>query len=151
MKKIVWCFLAFAFPFMGVAADGNLGSEYRYELTCYQKYVEAFERRGATGVKDGTYKDVIVTLRKGSMADCFYGKVTVKNGEIDVREIYLMFEDGTHEKIVRKYRYPDQSITIDNGMSKTMVTVDEELINVLFVENIKPKKKAYSRAPDPDF
>lgn len=121
------------------------------QITCYQKYAEVFEKRGADDVEDGTYNDVIITFRKGSMADCFYGKVNVKNGNIVTSEMYLKFEDDSYEKIERKFRYPDQTIAIINGMSRTMVTVDDELIDVLFTKKIKPKKKSYVKAADPDF
>lgn len=121
------------------------------QLSCYQKYATVFEKRGAYKVTDGVYDDVIITFRKGSMADCFYGKVTVKNGNINIYEMYLKLEGNTFEKIHRKFRYPDQVIDVQNGMSRTMITVDDELITVLFVKKIKPKKKAYLKAPDPNF
>jgi len=119
--------------------------------SCYQKYAAAFEKRGAHNVEDGVYDDVIITFRKGSMADCLYGKVKVKNEKINIHEMYLKFEDNSYEKIRRQYRFPDQEITIINGMSKTMVTIEDELITILFVKKIKPKKKSYIKAPDPDF
>ncbi|MCB9360604.1 MAG: hypothetical protein H6587_08465 [Flavobacteriales bacterium] len=121
------------------------------QITCYQKYAEVFEKRGAEDVEDGTYDNVIITFRKGSMADCFMGKVTVRGGAIDPNEMYLKFIDDEYEKVVRKYRYPDQVVKIINGMSRTMVTSDDELIDVLFTKKIKPKKKSYVRAADPDF
>jgi len=121
------------------------------QITCYQKYAEVFEKRGAYDVEDGTYDDVIITFRKGSMADCFYGKVIVQKGAIVTNSMQLKFVDDSYEKVVRKFRYPDQVITIINGMSRTMVTVEDELIDVLFTKKIKPKKKAYVKAADPDF
>jgi hypothetical protein len=65
--------------------------------------------------------------------------------------MYLKFEDNTFEKIKRKYRYPEEEVTVEGGMSRTMVTVDDELITVLFVKSIRPKKKAYVKAIEPDF
>ena len=121
------------------------------KVDCHQKYAQVFEKRGATPVENGIYDDVIITFRKGSMADCFYGKVKVQQGKINTYEMYLKFEDNTFEKINRKFRYPDQTIDITNGMSRTMITVDDELITILFVKKIKPKKKSYSKAPDPNF
>ena len=119
--------------------------------TCYQKYAAVFEKRGAYEIDDGIYDDVIVTFRKGSMADCFYGKVQVKGGNINIYEMYLKIEDDTYEKIHRKYRYPDQAVEVKNGMSKTMITIEDELITILFIKKIRPKKKSYIKAPDPDF
>ncbi len=121
------------------------------KLDCHQKYAKVFEKRGAFPVEDGIYDNVIITFRKGSMADCFYGKVQVLNGKVNTYEMYLKFEDNTYEKIKRKYRYPEEDVTIEGGMSRTMVTVDDELITVLFIKSIRPKKKNYVKAGDPDF
>lgn len=119
--------------------------------SCYHKYAKVFEKRGAYEVPDGVYKNVIITLRKGTMADCFYGKATVKNGNVDYNNLYLTFEDGTFEKLEYKFRYQTKEIKIINGISNVILTEDEQLINVLFVKKIKPKKKKYKKAAEPDF
>lgn len=118
--------------------------------TCYQKYAKVFEVRGANEINDGTYDDVIITIRKGSFADCFVGKVKVSGGLIVKNSMQLSFVDGSFEPFDRSFKH-DEPITILNGISKTLVTKDEELVNVMFVGAIKPKKKAFKRAPDPDF
>ena len=118
--------------------------------TCYQKYAQVFEVRGANSVEDGVYDDVIVTIRKGSFADCFLGKAEVRGGNVNTKSIQLSFVDDTFEEFNRSYKY-DEPIGIVNGISKTMVTKDEELVNVMFVGSIKPKKKALKRAPEPSF
>lgn len=146
MKKIIFSLLFASFTAIGYSQSNDDA-----QITCYQKYAEIFEKRGANEVVDGTYDDVIITFRKGSMADCFYGKVIVKDGKINTDELFLKFEDNTFERVVRKYRNPDQVITIINGMSRTIVTVDDELIDILFVKKIKPKKKNYVKAADPTF
>jgi hypothetical protein len=140
MKYIVSALLTLSTTFL--CAQG--------EPTCYQQYAKVFEVRGADEVKDGTHNDVIITIRKGSFADCFVGKVKVHNGIIDPNSIALSFVDNSYEPFRRSYKYEDP-MTIVNGISKTMVTNDEELINVMFVDAIKPKRKAYKRAPDPTF
>jgi len=146
MKKILLSLLTII-----TISSINAQTKDEAQTTCYQKYAEVFEKRGAEDVDDGVYDNVIITFRKGSMADCFYGKVTVKNGAINTGEMYLKFVDDAYEKIERKFRYPNQVVKIINGMSGTMVTVDDELIDVLFTKKIKPKKKSYVRASDPDF
>lgn len=148
MKKIILSVLIFCTSTIIFAQEKETEET---DQTCYQKYAAIFEKRGATEVADGIYNDVIISFRKGSMAECYYGKVEVRNQKININEMYLRFEDNTYEKVVRKYRYPDQSIDINNGMSRTMITVDDELITILFVKKIKPKKKSYSKAPDPNF
>jgi hypothetical protein len=118
--------------------------------TCYQKYAKVFEIRGANSVSDGTHDNIILTIRKGSFADCFIGKVKVNSGAIDLNSIYLSYVDDSFEPFRRSYKSVE-AVTIINGMSKTMITEDDELINVMFVDAIKPKKKALKKAPEPDF
>ena len=40
-------------------------------------------------------------------------------------------------------------MTIVNGISLTMLTMDDDLINVIFPKTLKPKKVGYTSAPDP--
>lgn len=133
---------------LALIISANLSAQ--SDQTCFQKYAKVFELRGADPVIDGVYKDVIVTIRKGSFADCFVGKVTVKDGAIDPNSIALSFVDNTFEPLRRSYKDSDV-VNIINGMSKTMLTNDEELINIMFVSAIKPKKKAFKKAPEPSF
>ena len=120
------------------------------KITCHQKYAEVFEKRGANPVEDGVYDNVIITFRKGSLADCFYGKVHVIKGKVNTLDMHLKFADDSYERIQRKFRYPDEDVTIEGGMSRVMVTEDDELITILFIKNIRPKKKAYMKATEPD-
>ena len=81
-------------------------------------------------IEDGTYDDVIIALRQGTMADCFYGKVTVKEGNVDYKNMYLTFEDGTYEKLENKFRYQAKPIKIINGISTVILTEEDQLINL---------------------
>ena len=128
----------------------SLFSTAQESATCYQKYAKVFEIRGANEVADGTYDDVIITVRKGKFADCFLGKVSVKDGKIIESSIQLSYVDDSFEPLARSYKY-EEPITIVEGISKTLLTNDEELINILFVSSIKAKKKALKRAPEPSF
>lgn len=125
-------------------------NSYSQTQTCYQKYAQVFELRGANPIEDGTHENVIVTIRKGSFADCFVGKVKVVNGVIQMNTLQLSYVDDSYEPFRRSYKSTD-AVSIINGMSKTMITEDDELINVLFVGAIKAKKKAYKKAPEPMF
>lgn len=119
------------------------------DRNCYDKYADKFQERGAFEVEDGWYENVIITFRKDDHAECLFGKVKVENGAVTV--IYLKYADGTYEEnpIKKKYKHEDPA-TIVNGISKTKITEDNELINVIFVKSIKPPKKKYSEAPNPD-
>lgn len=62
--------------------------------------------------------------------------------------MFIKKEDNSYEEVKKKLRY-DVPITITNGMSKTMLTLEDELINVLFIKKIKPKKAGFEKAPEP--
>lgn len=116
------------------------------ESNCYLKWAQKFEERGADEVTDGVYTDVIITFRNGSEAQCFNGKCEVKEGKVIA--MYIKLENGTYELVKKKLRY-EFPVTITNGISKTILTVDDELINVMFIKKIKPKKAGPEVAPDP--
>ena len=145
MRKFLLC-IAVLIAFSSAKAQPK-----EKKTTCHQKYAQVFEKRGANPVEDGVYDNVIITFRKGSLADCFYGKVNVIKGKINTLDMHLKFADDSYERIQRQFRYPDEDVTIEGGMSRTMVTEDDELITILFIKNIRPKKKAYMKAADPDF
>ena len=111
---------------------------------CYTHYYEVFQERGAYKVTDGLHAQVIVTIRNTTEINCFMGKANVKNGVVE--NIQLMLEDDTYEKLNVKFKN-DYPITIHNGVSRAQITVDDEIINVMFIKKIKPKKKNYKKAP----
>lgn len=118
------------------------------ELNCYNKWSVKFEERGAEDIKDGSYTDVIITFRQAAKADCYNGKADVKDGKIV--GFYLILDDGTYDKVQKVWKNnSDKDVEIINGISRTMITVHNELINVLWPNKLKPKKAAPKRAPDP--
>ena len=108
------------------------------ELNCYNKWAAKFEDRGAEDVKDGVYEDVIVTVRQGAKATCHNGKAEVRNGKLI--KFYLLLSDGSHEEVKRTWKNAsNENVTIINGISKSMISVHNELINVLWPSKIKAK------------
>lgn len=144
MKKIILTLTLFINVTIAVFAQATKKVE--EENNCYLKWAQKFETRGADDVADGTYSDVIITFRNGSDAECFNGKCDVKDGKITA--MYTKLEDGSYALIKKKLRY-EFPVTITNGMSKTILTLEDELINVLFVKKIKPKKASFEKAPEP--
>jgi hypothetical protein len=118
-----------------------------HELNCYNKWAQKFEERGAEEVPDGTYTDVIITFRQAAEADCYNGKVIVKDGK--VTSFYIELEDGTFEQVIRVWKSDMKDIPITNGISKTIITKDNILVNVLWPKKIKPKKAAFKKAAEP--
>lgn len=143
MKKIVTIAALFAGLSINTYAQSAKAVD---ESNCYLKWAQKFETRGAEDVADGTYADVIITFRNGSEAECFNGKCDVKDGKIIA--MYTKLEDGTYSIVKKKLRY-EFPVTITNGISKTVLTMEDELINVLFIKKIKPKKAGFEKAPEP--
>lgn len=117
------------------------------ELNCYNKWAQKFEERGAEDVADGTYTDVIITFRQAANADCYNGKAVVKNGKVE--NFYIELEDGTYEQVVRVWKSDLKDMPITNGISKTIITKDNILVNILWPKKIKPKKAAFKKAAEP--
>ncbi|HEU4717623.1 MAG TPA: hypothetical protein VFU15_07310 [Bacteroidia bacterium] len=159
MKKIYTAFLALVIagglsaqaPANQKSPQNNSGSggtttDDNQPSNCYTKWEKIFEERGAEDVKDGVYDDVIITVRKGADASCYSGKVEVKDGKII--NMYRKLSDGTYELYKPKLQF-EKPMTIVNGISVSLLTVDDELVNVIFPKTLKPKKADYTNAPDP--
>lgn len=113
---------------------------------CYTKWEDKFQERGAEDVKDGIHEDVIITVRTGAEASCWTGKVEVKGGIIVA--MWRKLQDGTFEDYKPKLKF-DVPMKVVNGISVSLLGVDDELINVIFPKTLKPKKVGYSSAPEP--
>jgi hypothetical protein len=117
-------------------------------LNCYNKWSAKFEERGADEVKDGIYDDVIITNRQGPKAVCLNGKVEVRNGLIT--HFYVLLDDGSYEEFKRNWKNnSNENIGIVNGISGSMLSVQGELINILWPSKIKPKKARPIAAAEP--
>lgn len=126
----------------------TFSQEKMQELNCYNKWAAKFEERGAETVKDGLYEDVIVTIRQGSKATCYSGKAEVHSGI--VTKFWIMLNDGSMEEVKRTWKNnSEKDVNVVNGISKSMVSVHGELINVLWPAMIKAKKAKPVAAPDP--
>lgn len=131
-----------------IVSLGGFAQDAPTELNCYNKWAAKFEERGAEEVKDGVYDDVIITFRQGSKATCNNGKVEVSKGL--VAKVSILLSDGTYEEVKRPWKNNSNvEVNVVNGISKTMITINSELVNVLWPKKIKPKKAKPTAAPDP--
>ncbi|HEY0031251.1 MAG TPA: hypothetical protein VGC65_10865 [Bacteroidia bacterium] len=147
MKKIITMIALVSVASFCANAQGAATKKVTEENNCYTKWAQKFQDRGAEDVVDGSYTDVIITIRSGADAECYNGKCDVKEGKVVA--MYLKMEDGSYEQVKRKSRYEGVPLIITNGMSSPLLTMDSELINVLFVKKIKPKKAGFVKAAEP--
>ena len=140
--------ILFAFAIIVSATQLKAQTEEVRELNCYNKWSVKFDERGAEDVADGVYTDVIITSRQGAKASCYSGKAEV-NGK-KLLKCYITLEDGTYEEVNRTWKKEsNKDVAIINGISASMITVHNELINVLWPKKIKAKKAHAKKAPDP--
>jgi len=129
-------------------SQSNAQADDTKELNCYNKWSIKFEERGAEEVADGVYTDVIITIRIGAKATCYSGKADVMGKKLV--KFYITREDGTYEEVKRTWKNnSNKDVLIINGISETMVSAHNELINVLWPKKVKPKKAAFQKAPEP--
>lgn len=118
------------------------------ELNCYNKWAAKFEERGADKVEDGVYTDVIITNRMGAKANCYQGKAEVHEGM--VTRFYVLLSDGTYEEFKRRWKNnSDQNVEIINGMTTSMITAQNELVNVIWPQKMRSKKGVPVVAAEP--
>jgi len=109
------------------------------ELNCYNKWSQKFDERGAEEVEDGIYTDVIITSRIGAKANCWSGKAEVRGKKLV--KFYIIKEDETYEEVNRTWKgNSNKDVVIINGVSASMITVHNELINVMWPKKLSLKK-----------
>lgn len=122
------------FAVSGVQAQGE---------SCYELYKKVFNKRGANPLKDGFYKNVVITVRNGDEAACYKGQVEVV--DLKIKKVYVLHEDGSRSFFKKDYpaEYIDYAWTIEgrNGISNSKITKDGEMINIVFVDLLRKKEK----------
>jgi len=123
------------------------------QSNCYEEYAKVFKERGANPIPDGVH-EVVFTIREGTKADCYMGKVEVKNNQI-IQTLGVILEDGTVKKMGMKLnpKYSDAQnpailyMDIINGMSSAFLSEDNKIVNVFFIKQLNSKSKAIKLAP----
>jgi hypothetical protein len=146
MKNLFQLLLVSIILILGISTNSNAQS------TCYDDYKKLFTERGAAAITDGTH-EVVITLRSDTKTDCYTGKVQVVSNQI-VKVLGIFLEDGTLHmpdmKLSSRYSGPNSSTltrNIVNGMSSTIITEDDILINIFFIKQLNSKAKVFKPAP----
>ena len=117
---------------------------------CFQKMEAAFKERGAYTIADEMHRNVIISFFEGDNdVMCVNGKVRVENGKII--SVFLQYSDATYELMdVKFYNQNKQNPGISNGISEMIYTADGQKLKVVFIEQLRPKKKQFQQAVIPD-
>lgn len=108
----------------------------QYDHNCYYKWQNKFEKRGTTPILNGEHKGVVISIREGETSSCYLGKCVVVNQVIT--NMFLELDDGTYEAFNPESRY-NLLATITNGTSRTIPTINNQKVNVLFINHLKAK------------
>ena len=117
---------------------------------CFIRLQKAFDSRGANTVSDDMHRNVIIAyFQEDGGSYCISGKARVENGLIV--SIFLEYDDNTYELMEDKFFSAEkQPPTIVNGITEMIHNGDGERFKVVFIEQLKPKKKSYKSVSLPD-
>src|SRR5690554_7280016 len=137
----------FAVFFMFVAS--NAFAQTKKDLNCFEIYEKAFKERGSFQISDNMYRNVMLSFFEGDEVYCVRGKVRVENGYIS--SIFYYYDDNTEELYDKKFHnLKNEPPTVTNGISEMIINADRERFRVVFIDELKPKRKALQQMKIPD-
>lgn len=138
MKKSLFIFLTFI-SFATFAQEDE----------CFVRLQKAFDDRGSFTVADDMHRNVIISYFEGGGSYCVAGKARVENSTIV--SVFLQYDDLTYELVEKKfYNSVKQPPAIVNGISEMIYNADGEKFKVIFIDQLKPKKKEYKSVSLPE-
>ena len=120
---------------------------------CYKEWYQLFTERGAKPIPDGD-NDIIISIIKDDISNCYLGRLTVKDGKIILGSLLVQTEDGGFTKINKTlkktvYYSPEQMTTIENGMTHSFLSSENEVVRGYFYKSLNPPAKRLKEAPAP--
>ena len=117
---------------------------------CFTRIRKAFDTRGAYTVSDDMHRNVILSyFETGGGSYCITGKARVENGLIV--SIFLQYDDNSYELMEKSfYNSKKNPPTIVNGITEMIYNADGEKFKIVFIDQLKPKKKSYKSVDLPD-
>ncbi|MCH2230690.1 MAG: hypothetical protein MK105_10120 [Crocinitomicaceae bacterium] len=139
MKKSI---LVLFTVFIGLSSFG--------QSECFIRLQKAFDDRGSYTVSDDMHRNVIISyFQDGGGSFCISGKARVENGLIV--SIFLQYDDNTYELMEKDfYNSKKNPPTIVNGITEMIYNADSEKFKIVFIDQLKPKKKSYKSVSLPD-
>jgi hypothetical protein len=125
--------------------------------SCYDQWYAVFKERGADAVADGTHEVIISLRNEFDYAECFFGKIDVKDGKL-ASKLQIQKVDGSYEEFHKKvssvYQNADGTVKeelrdVTNGMSESLELGSGEKIRLFFYKSVADKAKANKKAPNP--
>jgi hypothetical protein len=128
---------------------GLMLSSYSFSQDCFLRLQKAFDERGAYSIADDMHRNVILSFIEDGSTYCISGKCRVENGKIT--SVFQQYNDDTYELMNAKFfNSKKESPTIVNGISEMIFTDAGEKFKVVFIDQLKPKKKEFKTVDLPD-
>ena len=123
-----------------------ISSTFIAQEDCFVKLQRAFDDRGSYSVSDDMHRNVIVSyFQEGGGSYCISGKSRVENGKI--KSIFLQYDDNTYEMMNDNFSNSKKNPPIiTNGITEMIYNSDSEKFKIVFIDQLKPKKKGYKPA-----
>jgi hypothetical protein len=124
--------------------------------SCFIEYYELFISRGVNPIPDGTHT-VIVTVRDAKTNTCVatMGSILVKDGviagELKLKNRageYVRPKTSLHPKYEESTSPLKADFSINKGMSQNFLTKNMKIVNVFFIDFLKPQAPSLVEAPD---
>lgn len=116
---------------------------------CFDRLEKAFTERGSTAIANGEHSNVYLSFFEDGTYYCYSGRVRVDNGT--VVKVFVEYVDGEYETVRGEIKNLEGNPpNIINGISEMIETADGEKFKVVFIDNLKPKKKKYQQVTLPD-
>ncbi|MBW7866905.1 MAG: hypothetical protein H3C31_01120 [Brumimicrobium sp.] len=147
MRKVLLLMMASAL----ILGTGNsFAQNNKKELNCFEKYEQAFKERGAYTISDNIYRNVMISFFEGNEVYCIRGKVRVEGGYIT--SIFYYYDDNTEELYDKKFyaTATGEPPAIKNGISDLITNADREKLRIVFIDQLRPKKKQLQKMSVPD-
>lgn len=108
------------------------------ETSCYDKLINAFDKRGSDSISNLEGEDVIISLRNKSESECYAGVANIYGHK--VQKIWII-DVGSNKKLIYDVKDSDEKILISNGYSSDFYLKENEVANVFLINKLKEKSK----------
>jgi hypothetical protein len=123
---------------------------------CYDAYLKLFKERKTLPLLDGEH-DVVVTVRDLKDGFCYsrIGKISILKDQIssalllkDSKGQYVNPKKVLHDNYNNGESNLKLNLKVVDGMSGSFLTKDKHIVNIFFIDVLKPKAPALIEAPD---
>jgi hypothetical protein len=108
------------------------------ETSCYEKLINAFDKRGSDSISNLEREDVIISVRNKSKPECYAGVADIFGQK--VQKLWII-DVESNKKLIYDVKDSEEKIIISNGYSSDFYLKENEVVNVFLINKLKEKRK----------